>query len=147
MTLSIGGGISKNSFRLGGSIGYFVVDNLMPGVSYSYMHVEFDGTPSYEVAQHNLNPFLRYYLFDLGGVLPFLMGDVGYLKYSEYGEEIPDESFSLFSVFGGGGLVLFVSNNFAIEGIVGVRRYASVPDEVDLDESEVEWNIGFGIYF
>ena len=147
-SVSVSGGFAKNYIAIRGSFGYFVADRLMPGVRYQYSHWtdESDGA-SYSQDQHDAGLFCRYYLMDEGSVFPFLIGDVGYLKLSQEGETVLNGSWDLYSVFGGGGGVAFLSSNFAIEAIIGWREYMTVPEEITNFESGMEWTLGFGLYF
>ncbi len=148
-SISIGGGFSPNVISIGGSFGYFIADRLMPGVRYFYTHQTgdvSDGT-EYTLDQHDANLFCRYYVLDEGSVFPFIMGDVGYLKISQEGKSVQNDSWSMYSVFAGGGGVAFLSPNFAVEAIIGWREYQKIPDEVLGIESGMEWTIGFGLYF
>jgi hypothetical protein len=149
MSLSIGGGLSSNVFSIGGSFGYFIRDNLMPGICYFYVHESRDKPVSHTVDSNQLNLFLRYYIVDLGGLIPFVTGDVGYENRSQSGADIVDQSFNLYNVMGGGGIVFFVGSNFAIEATLGMRKYVSVPkalEDGDFDDQKLEYYIGFGIY-
>ena len=148
-SISIGGGFSPNVISIGGSFGYFIADRLMPGIRYFYTHQTgdvSDGT-EYSVDQHDANLFCRYYVLDEGSVFPFIMGDVGYLQISQEGESVENNSWSMYSIFAGGGGVAFLSPNFAIEAIIGWREYQKIPDEVFGIESGLEWTLGFGLYF
>ena len=148
-SVSVRGGFSKNYVEIGGSFGYFVADRFMPGVRYSYAHQTgevSDGT-SFSQDLHDAGLFCRYYLLDEGSVFPFLIVDGGYLKLSQEGKSVLNDSWDMFSVFAGGGGVAFLSSNFAIEAVIGWREYQSIPDEVTQFESGIEWTLGVGLYF
>lgn len=150
MFLSIGGGFSNDSYTLGAQYGYFVLNCLMPGVRYFYTHEKGSiGDLDYTVDQHQANLFLRYYILTKGSVFPFVTADSGYLRYDQGGDALQERGLNLWSLFGGAGVVVFFSRNFAAEITAGWRQYFSVPEDLknsNFDERPFEWNLGFGFY-
>ncbi len=150
MMFSLGGGFSNDSYTLGAQFGYFVLKDLMPGVRYFYTHEKgsFAGA-DYTVDQHQANVFARYYILSEGMIFPFVTADGGYLRYDQSGPAGVDRGMNLWSLFGGAGVVVFFSKNFAAELTGGWRQYFSVPEDLkasDFDERPFEWNLGFGLY-
>lgn len=150
MHLSLGGGFSNDSYTLGVQFGYFVLKDLMPGVRYFYTHEKGSiGDFDYAVDQHQANLFARYYILNEGMVFPFVTADGGYLRYDQSGSGVVDRGLNLWSLFGGAGVVVFFSKNFAAELTAGWRQYFSVPEDLkasNFDERPFEWNLGFGLY-
>lgn len=150
MLFSLGGGFSNDSYTIGAQYGYFVLDCLMPGAKYFYTHEKGQiAGLDYAVDQHQANLFLRYYILTKGMVFPFITADSGYLRYDQSGDALVERGLNLWSLFGGAGVVVFFSKNFAAEVTAGWRQYFSVPDDLkanDFDERPFEWNLGFGFY-
>lgn len=147
-SVSGGGGVSQNSFSLGLGFGYFVLDGLMPGFSYQYTRVK-DDFPKMKAAYHDLDIYLRYY-FDLErDFFPFIQGDFGYLHYQEWGSGTNSLSADLYSVVGAGGLAYFITRNFYVDGLIGVRYYIKPPNWTDFysKPTRLEYRIGFGVAF
>ena len=149
MVFSASGGFSSNSITLGGSFGYFVLDRFMPGVRYYYTYQDGSGSVD-SIEQHQTNLFLRYYFVDAGDLYPFVTADGGYLYHNVDWAAGSSTSYSLYSVAGGAGVVAFLAKNFGVEFLIGIRRYVSVPAELedaDFDKTDIEWSVGFGLYF
>jgi hypothetical protein len=147
-SVSLGGGLGSDSAAVGAGFGYFVIDGLMPGVRYQFQWQEYDHY-QYDVYQHDVSLYLRYFPFDLEAVLPFLAGEGSWLHYTQEGKGVNDRSLSLWSAFGGGGVLVFLAKRFSIELMAGMRHYFDVPSDIaeGFDNDRLEWNLGFGLYF
>jgi len=159
MMVSLGGGLSQNSFSIGGTFGYFVLKPLMVGTSYyftqenqSMLVGDQDGwrKEDYTARSHDVTVFGRYYLLTRGAFFPFLYAGGGYENYGWSGSAVVEQSFHLWSALAGGGIMAVLAERFGIEVTAGVRRYLVVPGELeqsDFDKTAFEWRIGFGLYF
>jgi len=141
---------SSNYFAAGAGFGYFIADGLIPGVRYIFEYAR-SNVLDYHSTAHDVNLYLRYYFADFGQVLPFLLGEAGWVRYSQVpdsGSPVADLDLSLPSLMGGGGLVVFLSRNFSVEALGGVRKYYNVPANIseDFDETPFEFRFGFGVY-
>ncbi len=148
---SVSGGLGFDDQSFSGAIGfgYFVLDGLMPGVLYRYTRYTDDRYDA-NSSEHNLNLYARYY-FSLpeSTVFPFVVADMGYLRFMQWGDDVKTRMADLFSVMGGGGAAFYLSRHFFIEGLIGVRHYVSPPtwSRLHVDPTRFEWNLGFGAVF
>lgn len=147
-SISGGGGFSNDSFSIAAGVGYFVVDGLLPGVRYQYTRITADDADANE-SHHNLNVYLRYYLFGAGGFYPFVVADAGYLKIQQWGSEIDSGTAELYSVMGGAGAALYLSRHFYVDFVAGMRHYIDPPvwSDFDAEPDQFEWGLGFGAAF
>lgn len=147
-SVSLGGGLGSSLAAVGAGFGYFVIDGLMPGVRYKFQWQGYDHY-QYDVYQHDVSLYLRYFPFDLEAVLPFLVGEGSWLHYTEEGKGVVDRSLSLWSALGGAGVLVFIAHRFSIELMAGMRHYFDVPSDIadGFDNDRFEWNLGFGLYF
>ncbi len=150
MVASLGGGFSSDSFSLGGMFGYFVISRVMVGAKYTFAwegrtYLDAD----YTVKQHSLDAFGRFYVLTKGSIFPFVYAGAGYLNYGQKVDALQmDKSWDFFSLFAGVGSMFLFGDHFGLEGTIGYRKYVSVPGDIaSFDDSQFEWNIGFGIYF
>lgn len=159
MLLSVGGGLSKDSFSIGGTFGYFFSPRWLLGTSYfftlendSYLTTTDEGSLVSEdisIQYHDWNLFGRFYLITKGSIFPFLYGGGGYLHYGYSGDSVPTRSYDLWSLAGGAGVMASIARHFGVELTVGVREYVAVPAELDdasFDSTVFEWRVGFGFY-
>ncbi len=147
-SFSGGGGFSQESFTISAGVGYFVLDGLMPGVRYRYTRFN-DRHIDDKVSLHDLNAYLRYYLDVAPGFYPFLVGDVGYLKMLEWGEDVENRMAEMFSVMGGAGVAYYLSSHFYIDVFAGMRHYLDPPtwSYLHAEPNQFEWGMGFGAAF
>ncbi len=147
-SLSAGGSLSSTGFTLGASIGYFVADNLLPGVRYFYTLVK-TSDPYYKGQYHDVSIFLRYYLPHLERLFPFVVGEPGTHLYT-ITEEFPTSDAEVerstvsghyFTLYGGVGGVLLLTQHFGIEPNIGLRQVLGSGDP-----PELQWWLGFGFY-
>lgn len=108
---------NSSQFEFSPSVGYFMMDGLAIGARLSY---ETEKLGTNRVKGLGFGPFARYY-FGSEKLLPFFEGafDFSNRKY-ETGSLTTTEQ--AFSVFGGGGVAVFLNENVALEGIFGYRN-------------------------
>ncbi len=147
-SVGLGGGLGSDSAAVGLGFGYFVLDGLMPGVRYVFQWQGYDHY-DYDVYQHDVSLYLRYFPFDIEAVLPFLVGEGSWLRYTQEGKGVDDRSLSLWSALGGAGVLVLIAKHFSIELMAGIRHYFDIPSDIaeGFDENKLEWNLGFGLYF
>ncbi len=146
--ISAGGTISSSGFSLGGSFGYFVADNLLPGVRYWYT-LNRDSDPYYRAAYHDVSLFVRYYFPYTQRLFPFAVVEPGWHFFKVAQEVVLDESHSEIvettgdysTLYGGVGLVVMITNHFGLEPNVGLRQVLG-----DGSDPELRWWIGLGFY-
>ena len=147
-SFSGGGGFSQESFSISAGVGYFVLDGLMPGVRYRYTRYT-DKLIDDNASLHDLNVYLRYYLDISPSFYPFLVGDLGYLKMLEWGNDVESQMAEMFSVMGGVGAAYYLSSHFYVDVFAGMRRYLDPPtwSYLHTEPSQFEWGMGFGAAF
>lgn len=108
---------NSSQFEFSPSVGYFLMDGLAIGARLSY---ETEKLGTNRVKGVGFGPFARYY-FGSEKLLPFFEGafDFSNRKY-ETGSLTTTEQ--AFSVFGGGGVAVFLNENVALEGVFGYRN-------------------------
>lgn len=110
---------AKNNaqFEFSPSIGYFLMDGLAMGARLSY---QMEKLGSNSVSGLGFGPFARYY-FGSEKFFPFFEGafDLSNRKYKTGTLTTTEQAFSL---FGGGGLAIFLNENVALEGMLGYRN-------------------------
>lgn len=146
-SVSLGGGFGHNSYYMAGGLGYFVLDGLLPGFRYQYYR---QSEEDYKLSQHNVNVYVRYYLPLSEELFPFLLGDLGWLRLTQWGDGVVPEAGSMFSVLGGGGLAYYVTPGFFVEMLGGLRHYLNPPPwaiDVKRKPTQWEWSFGFGASF
>lgn len=108
---------NNSQFEFSPSIGYFLIDGLAMGARLSY---QMEKLGSSSVSGLGFGPFARYY-FGNDKFFPFFEGtfDLSNRKYKTGTVTTTEQAFS---VFGGGGLAIFLNENVALEGILGFRN-------------------------
>jgi hypothetical protein len=108
---------NSSQFEFSPSVGYFMMDDLVIGARLSY---ETEKLGTNRVKGLGFGPFARYY-FGSEKLLPFFEGafDFSNRKYETGNLSTTEQAFS---VFGGGGLAIFLNENVALEGIFGYRN-------------------------
>jgi hypothetical protein len=108
---------NNSQFEFSPSIGYFLMDGLAMGARLSY---QMEKLGSNSVSGLGFGPFARYY-FGSEKFFPFFEGafDLSNRKYKTGTLTTTEQAFSL---FGGGGLAIFLNENVALEGMLGYRN-------------------------
>jgi hypothetical protein len=108
---------NSSQFEFSPSVGYFLLEGLAIGAR---MSVENEKLGTNRVKGLGFGPFARYY-FGSEKLLPFFEGafDFSNRKY-ETGSLATTEQ--AFSIFGGGGVAIFLNESVALEGIFGYRN-------------------------
>jgi outer membrane protein len=108
---------NNSQFEFSPSIGYFLIDGLAMGARLSY---QMEKLGSNSVSGLGFGPFARYY-FGNEKLFPFFEGafDLSNRKYKTGTQTTTEQAFS---VFGGGGLAIFLNENVALEGMLGFRN-------------------------
>lgn len=131
---------AKNNaqFEFSPSLGYFLLDGLAMGARLSY---QMEKLGSNSVSGLGFGPFARYY-FGSEKFFPFFEGafDLSNRKYKTGTVTTTEQAFS---VFGGGGLAIFLNENVALEGMLGYRN-SRVKNQTG--SGGLNLRIGFQVY-
>ena len=136
------------SFSLSPKFGYFVIDNLAVGAGLGLTLAKWadddDNDNDYTYTSIEFQPFVRYYLPQ--GI--FFQGQVG-IGSSKYNNDNNNEDKAgVASIALSAGYALFLSDNVAIEPLIGYRSKSLKDKETDVKDidSGIFLQIGFQIY-
>lgn len=150
MSVGVGAAGGPRTVSVGAGFGYFVIDQLRPGISLTYTWQGGD-----EADAHRLftELALRYYILDLRSspVSPFVEANGGVVWLGYRGASF-DEDYVFYTAGGLAGALFLVGQHFGIEASAGVIAYFGqdqllvdagvVPDDVDF-----RWGLGFSAFF
>lgn len=110
---------AKNSsqFEFSPSVGYFLIDDLAIGARLS---VQSEKLGNNLVNDFGFGPYARYF-FGSKKVMPFFEGNFE-LSNRKYQTGAVSTKEQAFSVFGGGGVSIFLNESVALEGILGYKN-------------------------
>jgi hypothetical protein len=116
-TLRVNTARNSSQFEFSPSIGYFLIDELAIGARLS---VQTEKLGSTKVNDFGFGPYARYF-FGSNKVMPFFEGNFEFSNrnYQTGGLSTKDQAFS---VFGGGGVSVFLNESVALEGILGYKN-------------------------
>lgn len=150
MSVGLGASGGARSVSVGAGFGYFVIDQLRPGVSMTYTWQGGDVADAHRVFSELS---LRYYFLDLrtSPVSPFVEanGGVVWLGYRGGGY---DDDYVFYTVGGLAGALFMVGEHFGVEASAGVITYLG-QDQILVDEGIVpkdvafRWGLGFSAFF
>ena len=106
----VGEEVSQSSFNFNPSFGYFALDNLAIGISFSYEHNKIEDNKS---TTSLIGPYGIYY-FGHSNVRPFLRGEIGFgLQKESY--ENDEMKFDAIAFDLGGGVAVFVNDFVSLD--------------------------------
>ncbi|GMV42097.1 MAG: hypothetical protein AMXMBFR64_38130 [Myxococcales bacterium] len=150
MSVGLGASGGPRTVSVGAGFGYFVIDQLRPGIALTYT---WQGSDVADAHRLFTELSLRYYILDLlsGPVSPFIEANGGVVWLGYRGDRL-DEDYVFYTVGGLGGALFMVSRNFGLEAFAGVIAYLGadavlveagvLPEDVDF-----RWGLGFSVLF
>lgn len=150
MSVGLGASGGPRTVSVGAGFGYFVIDQLRPGVSLTYTWQGGDRADAHRLFTELS---LRYYFLDLKttAISPFLEANGGVVWLGYRGDAL-DEDYVFYTAGGLGGVLFMMGQNFGIEGFAGVIAYLGA-DEALVDAGVVpkdvdfRWGLGFSVLF
>lgn len=143
---TVGDGSSMTTFDFNLTLGYFVIDNLVLGISPGISHQESKG---YTTNAYVIGPLARYY-FGATNVKPFLLGEAGFVGSKSTIDYFGNSSQSGGYLGIGGGVAIFITKNIAVEGLVSYVG-ATLTDNDDSKRQKHTNNLsvsfGFSLHF
>ena len=136
------------SFSLAPRFGYFVIDNLAVGaglgLSLAKWADDADNDDDYTYTSIQFQPFVRYYLPQ--GI--FFQGQVGIGSSNYNYNNTTDYKSGVASIALSAGYALFLSDNVAVEPLIGYRSTSSKNKQTEVKDidSGIFLQIGFQIY-
>ncbi|MHC1773893.1 MAG: outer membrane protein [Lentimicrobium sp.] len=155
-------GSKYTDFDFRPQVAYFVIDKLPVGLSLDLdidkeKFTDPDG--EYKWTSFMVGPFVRYYITDFDGIMPYAEAAAGFgsgnNKYT-YGGDTSDDKYGMFAFRMGAGATYFVTENVGVDLFVGYANYQekyTVDEDVARSESDeviykyggLDFKIGFVI--
>ena len=108
---------NNSQFEFSPSVGYFLINALAIGAR---MAVQSEKLGNNRVNDFGFGPYARYF-FGSNKVMPFFEGNAEFSnrKYQTGSVSSKEQAFS---VFGGGGISVFLNESVALEGVLGYKN-------------------------
>lgn len=142
-------------------VGYFVIDKLPVGIAMdiSLDKMKYsDSDSEYTWNDYVFGPFVRYYIANLDGFMPFAEASLGFgggKQKSNYGSSENEEKYSVFGYKLGVGGTYFITNSVGVDLFIGYKMdqqtYKDQNEEVRSDGNVtysyggLDFNLGFVI--
>jgi hypothetical protein len=137
-TFSLNTGKNTTTLSLNPNAGYFLLDNFMLGARVGY---EFSELGETKITAFDIGPFTRYY-FHGTKARPFGEFDLDF-QSAKLSTSLGSSTESAIGFFIGGGVALFISDNVALETIMG---YKNTKVENEPGTGGFNMRIGFQVY-
>ncbi len=137
-TFSLNTAKNSTTISVSPNAGYFLLDNFMLGGRLGY---EFSELGTTKISSLNIGPFTRYY-FHGSKARPFGEFDLDF-QSTKLSTSLGSSTESAVGFFIGGGIALFISDNVALETIMG---YKNTKVENQAGTGGFNMRIGFQVY-
>lgn len=149
-TTTDGGKYTNFNFRH--QVGYFIIDKLPVGLSFDFNYDKQKNTDpdsEYKWTSFIVGPFVRYYIADLEGFMPYAEVSMGIgsgnNKYT-YNGDSNDDKYGMFAYRLGAGATYFVTENVGIDLFIGYansqEKYKAVVDASRAEGDDVIYKYG-----
>lgn len=152
-------GYKYTDFDIRPQVGYFVIDKLAVGL---LLDIDIDKEKytdpdsEYNWTSFLVGPFVRYYILDLEGLMPFAEASMafgsGNSKTNYMGSE-SEEKYGMFAYGFGAGATYFVTENVGVDLFIGYANYqekykdvednARAENDITYKYGGLDFNIGF----
>ena len=116
-TLRVNTARNSSQFEFSPSIGYFLIDALAIGAR---LAIQSEKLGNNRVNDFGFGPYARYF-FGSNKVMPFFEGNAEFSNRTYQTGSVSSKE-QAFSVFGGGGISVFLNESVALEGILGYKN-------------------------
>jgi hypothetical protein len=129
---------NSTSFEFSPNAGYFVLDNFAVGAK---LVTAYEQLGDLNITSFGFGPFARYY-FSEKKIKPFFAADFD-VQNQKFKTSLGSVTENAFNYFLGGGAAFFITDNVAVEGLLGLRHTKVKEEE---GNGGLNFRVGFQVY-